>query len=63
VAFAEGAWLVYPLLALTGLKFVLEDFRVGRPGTLFLAFALYGLALIVAPRLARRAGAAKETPA
>jgi hypothetical protein len=61
--FAEGAWLVYPLLALTGLKFVLEDFRVGRPGTLFLAFALYGLALIVAPRLFRRPAGAKETTA
>jgi hypothetical protein len=57
-AFVEGAWLVYPLLFLTGLKFVLEDFRAGRPATLFLSFALYGLALIVGPRLCRRPGAA-----
>ena len=45
-----------PLLVLTGLKFVLEDFRAGRPATLFLGFALYGLALIVGPRLCRRPG-------
>ena len=55
-AFVEGAWLVYPLLVLTGVKFVLEDFRAGRPATLFLGFALYGLALIVGPRLCRRPG-------
>ena len=58
-AFVEGAWLVYPLLFLTGLKFVLEDFRAGRPATLFLGFALYGLALIVGPRLCRRPGSAE----
>jgi len=52
-AFAEGTWLVYPLLVLTGLKFVLEDFRTGQPATLFVSFALYGLALIVGPRLSR----------
>jgi len=55
-AFVEGAWLVYPLLFLTGLKFVMEDFRAGRPATLFIGFALYGLALIVGPRLCRRPG-------
>jgi hypothetical protein len=60
-AFVEGGWLVYPLLALTGLKFVLEDFRAGRPATLFLGFALYGLALIVGPRLSRRPGSAEGT--
>ncbi len=54
--FVEGAWLVYPLLVLTGLKFVLEDFRAGQPATLFVGFALYGLALIVGPRLCRRSG-------
>jgi hypothetical protein len=50
----EAGWLVYPLLVVTGLKFLFEDFRVSRPATLFAAFALYGLALIVAPRLRRR---------
>ena len=53
-AFDEGAWLVYPLLVLTGLKFVLEDFRTGQPATLVVSFALYGLALIVGPRLSRK---------
>lgn len=55
-SFVEGAWLVYPLLVLTGLKFVLEDFRAGQPATLFVGFALYGLALIAGPRLRRRSG-------
>ena len=52
-AFAEGAWLVYPLLLLAGAKFVLEDVRAGQTSTLFVGFALYGLALIVGPRLRR----------
>jgi len=52
-AFVEGAWLVYPLLILTGLKFLLEDVRAGRPATLVVGFALYGLALVVGPRLRR----------
>jgi hypothetical protein len=59
----EGAWLVYPLLVLTGVKFILEDFRAGRPATLFVSFALYGLALIVGPRLCRRPGGGEATAA
>jgi len=55
-SFVEGAWLVYPLLVAIGVKFVLEDLRTSRPATLFLAFALYGVALIVGPRLRRRGG-------
>jgi len=47
----ELTWLVYPLLAATGLKLLLEDFRHGEPMTLFLALALYGGALVVTPRL------------
>jgi hypothetical protein len=58
--FVEGAWLVYPLLILTGLKFLLEDFRAGRPATLFLGFALYGLALIAGPWLCRRWSGTEE---
>lgn len=53
-SFVEGAWLVYPLLVMTGLKFLLEDFRAGQPATLFVGFALYGLALIAGPRLRRQ---------
>jgi hypothetical protein len=58
--FVEGAWLVYPLLILTGLKFLLEDFRAGRPATLFVSFALYGLALIAGPWLCRRRSGTEE---
>ncbi len=57
--FVEGAWLVYPLLILTGLKFLVEDLRAGRPATLFVSFALYGLALIAGPWLCRRRGGAE----
>ena len=52
-AFVELRWLIYPLFIVGGLKLVLEDLPEGRPTTLFVAFALYGGALILAPRLAR----------
>jgi hypothetical protein len=42
------------VLVAGGLKLVIEDFRLSRPATLFIALALYGVALIAAPRLARR---------
>jgi hypothetical protein len=50
----ELAWLVYPVLALGGLKLLTEDLREGRPATLFLSLVLYGGALIAAPRLRKR---------
>jgi hypothetical protein len=49
----EAGWLMYPLLVITGLKLVFFDLPLGRPQTLFAALALYGVALIVAPRLSR----------
>jgi hypothetical protein len=49
----EAGWLMYPILALTGLKLLFADIPQGRPSTLFLALALYGVALIIGPRLAR----------
>lgn len=52
--FREWGWLVYPLLVAIGVKMVTQDFRVSRPATLFVAMALFGGALIVAPRLRRR---------
>ncbi len=52
--FTEWAWFVYPLLIVIGVKMVAQDFPASRPATLFVALALYGLALIVAPRLRRR---------
>lgn len=57
-AWREARWLVYPLLAATGLKLLLEDVSRSRPATLFLAFAAYGAALILVPRLRRRAAPA-----
>jgi hypothetical protein len=53
----EAAWLVYPVLVLAGIKLVVEDFPQGRPATLFVALALAGIALLFAPRLAKRAPA------
>ena len=49
--FREWAWLVYPLLVAVGFKMVVQDFKYSRPATLFIALAVYGIALIVAPRL------------
>jgi hypothetical protein len=47
-------WLTYALLAAIGVKIAAEDLPKGRPATLFLALALYGAALVIAPRLTRR---------
>jgi len=52
--FREWDWLVYPLLVAIGVKMVAQDFMHGRPATLFVALALYGAALIMAPRMRRR---------
>ena len=49
----ELAWLCFATLGLGGLKLAIQDLPSGRPLTLVLGFALYGLALIFAPRLAR----------
>jgi len=52
--FREWGWVVYPLLVGIGLKVVAQDFAHSRPATLFVALALYGAALILAPRMRRR---------
>jgi hypothetical protein len=49
----ELTWLVYPLLIGGGAKLLLEDLAHGRPATLVWCLALYGGALIAAPRLLR----------
>jgi hypothetical protein len=49
----ELRWLVYPLLVAGGAQLLIEDLRHGRALTLFLCLALYGGALIAAPRLLR----------
>lgn len=55
-AWVEAGWLAYPALAGIGLKILLEDLQRSRPATLFLAFALYGAALILVARGRRREG-------
>jgi hypothetical protein len=57
---AEASLLVYPMLIVGGVKLLLEDVRAGRPSTLFVSLALYGGALILAPRLARRGAGPRE---
>jgi hypothetical protein len=58
-AHAEAGWLAYPLLAVTGLKMLLEDLPRGKPSTLILGFTFYGLGLILIPKIrARRKDAA-----
>ena len=59
---SEARWLTWPVLALAGLKLLLEDMHVGRPATQFLAFGLYGAALILVPRLRRREPALPPPP-
>jgi hypothetical protein len=52
--FRTARWLVFAVLAAGGVKLAIEDFRVAGAAELFVALALYGGALIAAPRLARR---------
>jgi hypothetical protein len=51
--FREAFWFVYPLLLACGAKILLEDFRTGQSFTIFASLTCFGLALIIAPRLAR----------
>ena len=60
--FADGRWLMYAMLAVGGVKLLFQDFTTGRPATMFLSLVVYGTALIVAPRWARRAVAAPGQP-
>jgi hypothetical protein len=57
----ELTWLVYPILAVGGLRLLLEDLPQGRPVTLFISFALYGGALFATPRLVRSVGRGEGT--
>ncbi len=61
-ACSDLRWLVYPLLLFGFLKLALEDLAHGRPTTLSVAFAFYGVALILAPRLARSGQHHGKTP-
>lgn len=55
--FRESRWLLYPVLAAGGIKLLVEDLPRSKPETLFVALAVYGLALIAAPRLLRHRAA------
>jgi hypothetical protein len=56
--------LLYPVLLIGAVKLVLDDFRHSQPATLFVALAVYGAALILAPRLAaQRKSDADRAPA
>lgn len=50
----EAEWLVYPVLIAGGAKLVFEDVRTGVAGGLLLSFGLYGMALMLVARSARR---------
>jgi hypothetical protein len=50
----ELGWLVYPVVALGGVKLLVQDLPAGRPATLVLSLALYGAVLVLAPRLLKR---------
>lgn len=47
----EAGWLVYPTLAIGGLKFFLDDLPNGRAGTLFVSLLVLGGALLLVSRL------------
>ena len=49
----EFGALLYPVLGWGALKLLIEDFRTSPPSLLFVAFALYGGALILGPRIAK----------
>lgn len=49
----EAGWVVYPLLALTGLRVLLADLASGRTVVFVIALAAYGVALITSPKILR----------
>ncbi len=58
----ELIWLLYPWMAFGAVKLILEDFSQGQSATLFVSLFVYGAALIVLPRLLRRAKTAAVPP-
>lgn len=48
---SEAGWLVYPFLALTGLRMVVRDLLSGQTLVLVVALAAYGFALIASTKL------------
>jgi hypothetical protein len=50
-AWREAGWLAYPVLVGIALKIMTEDLPRSRPATLLFSFGLYGIALILVPKL------------
>lgn len=50
----EARYLVYPVLVLVCIKLFVEDFPLGHPGSLFVALAFIGTALLLAAPLLKR---------
>jgi hypothetical protein len=61
VRFGVASVLAYPILAAAGLKLLVGDLRVGGPATLTAAFAVYGVTLLLVPRLLRRKRRERKT--
>jgi hypothetical protein len=53
-AWREAGWLAYPILIAIALKILTEDLPRSRPATLLFSFGLYGVGLILVPRLRGR---------
>ena len=51
--FAQSKWLVVPCLLIAGAKLLAQDVPSGKPSVLFGSLAVFGAALIIAPRLLR----------
>jgi hypothetical protein len=51
--FAQSKWLVVPCLLIAAAKLLAQDVPSGKPSVLFGSLALFGAALIIAPRLLR----------
>ena len=58
----ELGWLVYPALLIGGGRLLLVDVPGGRAAALFPLFVLYGIALIVAPKVLRRSSSIAPPP-
>ncbi len=58
----ELGWLVYPVLVLAGARLLMVDLRLGSPSELVVSFGAFGIALILAPGLLRRAAATPPEP-
>jgi hypothetical protein len=56
------ARLTYPVLAIAGLKLLIDDLPHGRPSTLVATFVVYGAALIIVPRILRAARGQGKNP-